>query len=156
MTRLSTSLVLAAAFGCAPPPIPTTQDDTAGDAAPSIRILFPTSATAEERIYCPTLVVVVDVDNYQLVKGEDGFPDADVEGQGHWHLRDNDTYVKATESEWLEWTFEGEGDHRITTVLSTNTHTELGYSDAVEIVIRDEPDCLGARPEDTGGDGGAR
>lgn len=161
MTRAILPLALAAASaGCAPPPYSVPEDTGGGDTSdsghtgetavppppePTVRIIFPESSSTV--YYCTTFMVAVDVDN--LVMTEEHFGGDPVEGEGHWHLYVDGSYVGAT---WKEYYFVPEakalteGEHQLDVRLAGNDHQafdpEISYQ--VEILVDDTP------PDDPG------
>ena len=110
--------LVAGTPACDPPPY-----DTSGG-APSIRIIFPESST--EVVYCSTFQVSVAVENFTLSEADYG--GANVDGEGHWHLLDGDTVLKATADEYAYIPTDmplSDGDHVIKAELVQNDHQPL-------------------------------
>lgn len=140
-------------MGC-PPPDYTAPDgvDTAVDADPSVRLIFPRSSTTD--VYCPLFTAVVDIDNYDL--SEENYGLAPTDGQGHWHLKEGSDVLGATASEFLALTAPlDDGAHNLLAVLVGNDHQELtvdgsAISWLAEITVSDTEGCLGdSRGDDT-------
>lgn len=137
MSRL-VLLPAAFAFACAPPPL-------LDEGGPSIEILFP--ASDESVVYCPELIVVVDVEGFTL--DADAIGGENVEGEGHWHLLDSNAHLLTSTEEWLA--VDGEkalssGRHFFTAELVSNDHQSLPepvVSNLVEFNVADQDDCLG-------------
>lgn len=131
---------------CAPPPL----DTGAGDAGPSVRFLFPTSAL--EGPVCPSFFVAVDIDGHELVD-----PDAQPEvreGVGHWHLDDDitgDYFAMIDPYLRVQADLGGETSraYRLTATLVRSDHAALPLAEfpeaeaTVEFEVSDDPGCLG-------------
>ena len=156
------SLLLA---GCQPPPLPvdtgalpdTTPDTT--EALPSLSFIFPQS-TGVDTVYCPDLVVAMDIDNWEVTASEDG--QAAEEGRGHWHLKDSTgNYLAVATESWWPVSIGAPEDFPkptftvLSAVLANHDHNELNtavYPDAAataEIWVGAVEGCIG------GGGGGS-
>lgn len=137
MNRLA-PLPVILACACAPPP----PLDAGGT---SIEILFP--ASDESVVYCPELIVVVDVEGFTI--DADAVGGENVEGEGHWHLLDSNAHLFTVTEEWVA--VDGEnalspGRHFFTAELVNNDHQSLAepvVSNLVEFNVADQEDCLG-------------
>lgn len=154
---MSRPLLIAAMIGlcaCAPPPLPSGGDDSQGaDAAPSITIVYPESSQTE--VYCPTFLVVVDIEGFTLSPIVD--EPVNVEGEGHWHLLDSADYITAADKEYVEipgGKALSAGTHSLVATLANNDHQPLdpvvAYS--IEIVVGDTQ-TDGVTPCEGGGGG---
>jgi hypothetical protein len=144
---------------------PEETGDTGEPAAgsPSIRFVFP-DGTSDAR-YCPSVVVVVDIGNYDVVDYHD--VSEPHEGEGHWHLRYLETFRSVTE-EWVEVEIDlktypetvlleavlaqSDWNHALAeyqAVLAQSDHVELDTATwpdataAVEILVDDWKGCKG-------------
>ncbi|MDP6931725.1 MAG: hypothetical protein QGG40_02370 [Myxococcota bacterium] len=163
MFKAPLSLLLFA-VGCAPPPsLDLLDSDTAGSASagePSIRFIFPQASST--LVYCPDLVVSVDVDSFSL--SDENIDGDNVEGEGHWHLTTQAEYLGYGVEEWLgvgDLSSEDnqvlplpEGTILLKAELASNDHMALDpetYSVA-EVTVSDEAGCLGGTQDsrDTG------
>ena len=143
------------ALACQPPPL---VEDTASEiedieALPSLAFIFPQSA-GEETVYCPDLVVAVDIDNWEVVMYKDG-QEAE-EGQGHWHLKDSSgDYLAVATEVWWPVSLGAAEDFMVPTftvinaILANHDHNELNtavYPDAAataEIWVGAIEGCIG-------------
>jgi hypothetical protein len=115
-------------FACQPPPLPDTDTTSTEDGQPSLSFVFPQSA-GPETVYCPDLIVAVDIDNWEVVDETEN--DAE-DGRGHWHLRDSTgEYIAVATAEWWPVTLGPPEDFPIATftvinaVLANHDHNEL-------------------------------
>ena len=147
MLRSPALVALLSAVACAPPVLPIDTgnpvdtgkggDDSAQSSSdPSIRIIYPVSSTTT--VYCPSFFIVVDVDNFTIVDIQDD--PVDVEGEGHWHLKNDDTYVVAVDKEYLQVPTDkvfSTGTHYVSAQLAQNDHQPLdpNVEYGVEITI---------------------
>jgi hypothetical protein len=133
---------------CQPPPL-------SGDSAlPSLSFIFPQSAS-DETLYCPEMVVAVDIDNWELEMYENG--QGPEEGRGHWHLKDSaGNYLAVATEEWWSVSLGDASDFDeptfvvINAVLANHDHNELNtavYPNAAataEIYVSAEDGCIGS------------
>lgn len=146
LTLPGLALVLAA---CEPPPLD----------GPSITILYPESSDEDGTVYCSTFMVVVDIDNFVLSEDVGG---TNVDGEGHWHLMDSETYLTATAEEYAFVPGDkalATGRHEIVAVLANNDHQLLDpeTSYLIEVDVGETQTdgvtpCVGSGG-DTGGSG---
>ena len=151
-------ILLPLLVACQPPPLPVDSGgtDTVGDteALPSLSFIFPQSAGKESVVYCPDLVVAVDIDNWDVVEYKDG--QSAEEGRGHWHLKDSaGNYLAVATSEWWKVSIGPAEDYPTPTftvlnaVLANHDHNELNtavYPDAAataEIYVGAVEGCVG-------------
>lgn len=143
--------LLALMGGCAAPP----WSGDSGAPAAAIDLLFP---VADEAVrYCSELIVVVDVQGIELTpEAVGGDP---VDGQGHWHLLDNETYVVSTAETWAA--VQGElaltdGRHFFRAELVQNDHQSFDppvVSGLLEFEVAQQEDCVGGTTNEPGQDG---
>ena len=145
LLRAGALLVFAA--GCAPPPLPGGDSGLSG---PSIRFIFPTSSL--DAPVCPSFIVAVDIDAFNLVEPDPESPP--IASTGHWHLDDDITgdYYPLV-APFTEVTAQLDGQtvrsYRMTASLVNVDHSPLSQNDApqsiatVEFDVADTPDCIG-------------
>lgn len=135
-------------LACQPPPL-------SGDSLlPSLSFIFPQSA-GKDTLYCPEMVVAVDIDNWELEMYADG-QEAE-EGRGHWHLKDSaGNYLAVATEEWWSVSLGDASDFEqptfvvINAVLANHDHNELNtavYPNAAataEIWVSAEDGCIGS------------
>ncbi len=134
----ATTLTCIAISACAPPP--------AGDGASAVEILFPYST--QDDVFCPTMIVVVDVDGFTL--SPEGIDGDEVDGEGHWHLLVNGEYITNSTYEYLvlddSIALAPGRTHTMQATLRSNQHQELDpdvSSRVIEFQVEDSSDCLG-------------
>jgi hypothetical protein len=111
----------------------------------SIEIVHPVTGSMALDDHCELLLIVAaDIDNFQLVTPNiPGVTDADVDGQGHWHLTfGEDDYVAVDDGlhEELLLGLSVGTELAITGALQTNTHEDVKSPEAkasVAIIIED-------------------
>lgn len=139
-------------FACQPPPL------TEAPATPSLSFIFPQSAS-QETLYCPDMVVAVDIDNWELTMYQDG-QEAE-EGRGHWHLKDSTgNYLAVATEAWWSVSLGAASDYSeptfvvINAILANHDHNELNtavYPNAAataEIWVSAEDGCIGSGSSD--------
>lgn len=128
---------------CAPPPLPTDTGKGGDDSAqvsdaPTIRIIYPVSTSST--VYCPSFFMAVDVDGFTLTTIQD--EPVNVDGEGHWHVKSDGTYVMAVDKEYIQVPVSEKitaGTHYISAQLATNDHQPLdpNVEHSIEITIGD-------------------
>jgi hypothetical protein len=141
------------ALACQPPPLPVDTATSSEEALPSISFIFPQSAD-QDVVYCPDLVVAVDIDNWEVVMYKDG--QTAEEGRGHWHLKNsNGDYLAVATDVWWPVSIGPMEDFTeptftvINAVLANHDHNELNtavYPNAAataEIWVGAVEGCIG-------------
>lgn len=156
MTRLSWWLTVGL-MACAPPPEPDGGGTTAGE--PRIELLHPPANVGTIELDAAgrlSFLVVADIDDLEFV--EPNAASEDIEGQGHYHVNINGTYIDAPPASSYDYTsnpgeFAVDQAISLSVTLASNTHEDLDqfedWSDTIEFrVAAFRPG--GPPPRDTG------